>query len=485
MLRRKKLATALFGIACTLPAFAQTAAPAAPTGDVVRQEQGTRISENIPTIPSELIERLNRYQNTRGAGVAGWTRDGCLLISTRFAETSQAHRVCQPMGMREQLTFYSEPVGSLTPAPAEAAQDGFVFSKDKGGDEFSQLYWFDHRSRETSMLTDGKRTQNGGPLFSHDGRLMAYRSTARNGTDTDVWVRDTTTGQARAVVTAGGSWGALDFSPDGQSLLVIKSVSIAESYPGEVDLKTGTLTMFPVDGGKASFGGFEYAADGKSVYFVSDEPVKGVAQEFRTLRHHDPKTGALTVISGKIPWDVGGFNLSDDGTRLAYVTNEDGISKLRVLSVPDHREIALPDLPIGVFDSGAFSPDGKRIALTINSATSPSDVYVIDLDQSNVTAWTRSEVGGLDASKFVAPSLVRYPTFDNIGGKTRTIPAFYYRPANVPAGRKLRSSSIFTAARKRNRNRRSTRPRNSWRTNWAWRCWCRTCAAPPDTAKPT
>jgi dipeptidyl aminopeptidase/acylaminoacyl peptidase len=437
MLQRHTLAAALLGAACTLPAFAQTTAPAAQTGDVVRQEVGTRISENIPQIPAELIERLSRYQNTRGAGVAGWTNDGCLLISTRFAETAQAHRVCQPMGMREQLTFYPEPVASLTPAPAKAAQTGFVFSKDKGGDEFSQLYWFDHRSRDIALLTDGKRTQNSGPVFSHDGALLAYRSTARNGTDTDVWVRDVRSGQARAVVTAGGSWGALDFSPDGKKLLVIKGVSVAEAYPGEVNLETGELTMFPVDGGKAAFGGFAYAGDGKSVYFVSDEPVKGVAQEFRTLRHHDPATGALTVLSAKIPWDVDGFSLSDDGKRLAYATNEDGISNLRVLSLPDHREIAMPELPVGVFGSGAFSPDGKRIALTINSATSPSDVHVIDLDKKTLTAWTRSEVGGLDASKFVAPSLIRYPTFDSVGNKPRTIPAFYYRPANVPAGRKL------------------------------------------------
>jgi dipeptidyl aminopeptidase/acylaminoacyl peptidase len=441
MLRRKNLASALLGLACAIPVFAQTAATNVSTNasnaNVVRQEQGTRITESIPTIPPELVERLSRYQNTRGAGVAGWTHDGCVLISTRFAETSQAHRVCQPMGAREQLTFYSEPVASLSPTPAQSAQHGFVFSKDKGGDEFSQLYWFDGRSREVSLLTDGKRTQNSSPLFSNDGALLAYRSTARNGTDTDIWVRDLRTGKARPVVTEGGSWDAMDFSPDGKKLLVMKGISVAEAYPGEVDLESGALTMFPVDGGKAAFGDFAYAADGESAYFVSDEPVKGVAQEFMTLRHHDANSGKLTVLSGTIPWDVDGFSLSDDGKRLAYVTNEDGIGKLRVLSLPDHREIALPALPIGVFGSGAFSHDGKRIALTINSATSPSDVYVIDLEAKTLTQWTRSEVGGLDASKFVAPSLIRYPTFDKVDGKPRTIPAFYYRPANLPAGRKL------------------------------------------------
>lgn len=430
MLHRRTFAVALLGIACALPASAQTQ-------EVRRDEVGTRISENIPAIPAELIDRLNRYQNTRGASVSGWTKNGCLLIGTRFAETSQVHRLCQPLGMREQLTFYPEPVGGVSPVPTNASQDGFVFAKDKGGDEFSQLYWFDTDSRSVSLLTDGKRSQNNGALFSHDGQQLAYHSTARNGTDTDIWLRDLSTGQSRPVVTAGGNWHALDFSPNGKTLLIMKYVSAAESYPGEVDLATGALTMFPVDGGKAAFGGFAYAPDGKSVYFVSDEPVNGIAQEFQTLRHHDPATGKLTIISASIPWDVEGFSIAEDGRHLAYVTNEDGISKLRVLSLPSHRDIKLPSLPIGVFGSGAFSPDGNRIALSMNSATSPSDVFVIDLTKTTLTRWTQSEVGGLDASKFVAPTLIRYPTFDSVDGKRRTIPAFYYRPANIPAGRKL------------------------------------------------
>ena len=102
MALRSTLSVALLALSCS-PAFA--ADPAA----VKREEVGNRVSENIPAIPAALLDKLNRYQNTRGAGLTGWTREGCLLISTRFAETAQVHRVCQPMGMREQLTFYPEP----------------------------------------------------------------------------------------------------------------------------------------------------------------------------------------------------------------------------------------------------------------------------------------------------------------------------------------------------------------------------------------
>ena len=132
-----------------------------------------------------------------------------------------------------------------------------------------------------------------------------------------------------------------------------------------------------------------------------------------------------TAITG---WFVEDFTLAKDGRHLAFVTNEDGISKLHLLSLPGHEEVALPELPIGVIGNFGFSPDGKRLALTLNSATSPSDVYVVDLADARLVRWTRSEVGGLDASRFRAPELVRFPTFDEVDGKPRTIPAFYYRP---------------------------------------------------------
>lgn len=429
---RHVLTFTALALACAGGAHAQKAATAG--ADIVRHEQGNRVSENVPEVPAELLERLNRYQNTRGANLTGWTQDGCLLIGTRFAETTQAHRVCAPMGMREQLTFYAEPVNSVAVAPSPLS--GFAFGKDIGGNEFFQLHYFDLATRQVTALTQGK-ARNGDPLFSHDGKQFAYNSTTRNSKDTDVWVMDFATRKARAVVTEGGNWTAQDFSPDGKQLLVTQYVSAAESYPGLVDLDSGKLTLFPVDGGKASISDFRFAHDGKAVYYVSDEPLNGKPQEFRTLRRHEPATGKFDVLSASIPWDVTQLTLSDDGKRLAFVTNEDGIGKLHVLSLPEHKEIKLPALPVGVIGRADFSPDGKRIALAINTATSPSDVYVIDLSSNQLARWTRSEVGGLDSSKFVSPSLIRYPTFDQVDGKPRTIPAFFYKPANLPAGKKV------------------------------------------------
>ena len=406
------------------------AAIAADTAAVRREEIGSRISENVPEIPPGLIERLNRYQNTRGAGFAGWLNDGGILISTRFGETNQVHRVRAPLAMREQLTFYDEPV--MMPAAAPAGRvDGFVFGKDVGGSEFWQLYWYDLAARDVTLLTDGRRSRNESPLWSHDGRYLAYSSTARNGKDSDVWVHELGGGEPRLALDEGGTWFATDFARDAGQLLVMRYVSINDTRPGVVDLASGKLRMLPVDGGTAAFGTFVFAPDGKGAYYTSDE-----GSDFLTLRHHDFDSDRITALSGEIPWDVDGVTIADDGEHLAYVTNEDGIGRLHVLTLPDHRELALPELPVGAITLGEFSPKGDKLALTVSAATEPSDVYVVDLGAKALVRWTKSEVGGLDPSTFAAPKLIHYPTFDRVDGKPRMIPAFYYRPQGKAVGKR-------------------------------------------------
>ena len=91
-------------------------------------------------------------------------------------------------------------------------------------------------------------------------------------------------------------------------------------------------------------------------------------------------------------------------------------------------------MPTGVIGSIGFAPDGRKLAMTLNSARSPSDTYVLELGRQplaagELTRWTYSEVGGLDTDRFVAPKLVSYPTFDTVNGAPRQIPAFVYKPA--------------------------------------------------------
>src|SRR5690606_25606386 len=114
------------------------------------------VIENIPEIRQELIDQMTQYQNTRSAVLFDYhPRTSQMLISTRFGETPQLHLLSQPLGARKQITFFKEPVAFGTFCP-DTTYNGLLYNKDVGGNEFSQIYWYDLSTGKHSLLTDGR-----------------------------------------------------------------------------------------------------------------------------------------------------------------------------------------------------------------------------------------------------------------------------------------------------------------------------------------
>src|SRR2546430_13442695 len=89
-------------------------------------------SMKLLEVPPQLRARIEQYQNSRSANALDVAADGSrLLIATRFASTNQLHLVEQPMGMRTQLTFASEPVNSARFVPG--APRALLYLQDVGG----------------------------------------------------------------------------------------------------------------------------------------------------------------------------------------------------------------------------------------------------------------------------------------------------------------------------------------------------------------
>ncbi len=390
---------------------------------VERQEIGPLVIEDIPDIPERIAEGMQRYQNTRAAEFRGWAGnpDG-MLITTRFGQTAQVHLLERPGGAREQLTFFAERITDVAPSP-DPDRPGFLFAKDLGGGEDYQLFWFDLGSRDTRMITDGA-SRNGAVVWSGSGDQFAYFSTRRNGTDWDIYVAPADAPeQSRLVLDEGGTWYPIDFSPDGDSLLVKRYISINESYLYLLDIASGERTQLNPDAGVVSYGRAVFSKDGLGIYYTSDEN-----SEFRTLRYINLDDGTSRRLRGYDMWDVGSVVISNDGRTLAYTVNEDGTDALYTQDTGGRRAKRVGDLPVGVVRSLGFHPDSRRLAMVIDTAQSPGDVYVLDVRTRELERWSYSEVGGLRTDEFATPELIRYPTFDQTDGETGTIPAFYYRP---------------------------------------------------------
>lgn len=415
-------------MASPAPVFAQVPqdGPSLMTAAPDRRTQGTLVIEGVPEIPQSLSDRMLQYLSTRSASVCGWSPDGKgILIYTRLGDTAQVHRVANPGACREQLTFFREPVHDAVINP-DPAKHSMLILKDIGGNENYQIFGFDLDTGRYSMLSDGKH-RCGSVVWSPKGDRYAYQCTERNGTDWDIWVADPSDPASRKMVFSdSGDWAVLDWSPDGKSLLLIKYVSITDSLLAAVNLDTSEVKYISPDKNPISFSeSAVFSADSGKVFFASDK-----GGEFRTLRCWDLKAGKETALSDNMHWDVENIILSPDGKTLAYAVNEDGIVRVYLRKATEAKAAArrVEGLPVGIVTGLRFSPDSKKLAVSINGSKTPGDVFAVDLGDSSVERWTFSEVGGLDSQKFIEPELIHYQTFDKENGKPREIPAFVYRP---------------------------------------------------------
>ncbi len=374
----------------------------------------------VPLVPSELVERLRRYQNVRSAVFSGWSPDGRgMLVRTRFGNTDQLHRVGVPGGRRHQLTFFDEPAsGRYLPGEHDGA---LMLTMSRGGDENYQVYVMGtHETGEIQRLSDGKSRNVLGPIRS-DGLFAIIHSTQRNGRDTDLYIADPhRPGEMTLLLeTSGEYWRAMDWTRDGSTLLINHYVSINETYPALLDVATGQKKRIPIPGTRpAAHGAMAFAPDGRSAYIATD-----TNGEFRQLARVDLKTMTYDFLTEKLPWNVTDVTVEPGLGMVAFSTNEDGASGLYLLVGRSYRRY---DLPLGLVGGLEFSPDGTQLGFTLSRPDSPSDAWSMRLPDGKLTRWTYSEVGGLDEDSFVVPDRIRYKTFDG-----RQIPAYVFRPAGA------------------------------------------------------
>ena len=304
--------------------------------DVERRElnNGMLVLEDIPEIPEEVRHELFRWQDVRAAALRAWSADGkSIYVSTGFGSVDSLHKIDMPLGARKQLTFFREPISQVSRRPGSSQ---LIFARDAGGSEFAQVFAFDDITGEATMLTDGE-SRNGEMVWDRRGSRFAYLSTRRNGAANDIWIMnpDEPEGATIAVEANDGFiWAPAEFSREGSRLLVENYVSVTDSRAVLVDLDSGAVTVLAGgESNKSVNSPVAFDDDGDGFWLITDQ-----GSEFRQRAWQSLRPGAQPeIVTSEIPWDVRNVAISDDRKRMAFVTNENGYSRLYLLD-PSTRE---------------------------------------------------------------------------------------------------------------------------------------------------
>ncbi len=388
---------------------------------VTSRQVGTATLENVPEIPAEVKDSVQRYQNYREAIFRDWLPDGSMLITTRFGATSQIHRVAAPGADRTQITFFDEPIADAETIPGTSR---FLFQRDTGGDEWFQLYSMGLAGQPVQLTEPGTRNQ--AYAFSKDGRLLAWARAIKGSGDYAILTADPANPASRRVAYQGtGAIGVADISADKGKILLERTISNRETRLSLLDLASGESSELQWTDKPARYESARFARKGAGIVTITD-----FGSDVRRLVDIDIATGMRSAISPPdLKWDVEVYDIAENGTTVAYAVNEDGYSRIWLYDPVSGRRRPVDGLPDGVLTGLKFSPAGDRLAISMSTAKSAGDVWVADVTgNGKITRWTNSELGPIDPATLSEPQLIRFKSFDGL-----SVPAFVYRPAGLPA----------------------------------------------------
>lgn len=392
--------------------------------------EGQMILEGAPPIRMELASEIAPFQAIRSHAFGGWSPDSKqIYLRRRVGEVNQLHQMARPDSNPVQLTFADDPVGEVAPQPGGSL---IALTRSSAGDGFDQVYLLDTVSGATQQLTDADSLNNR-IAWDRAGRRLAWRSTRRDGKHNDIWMIDIAQPDAARIVLKvedGALWKPVAFSHAGDRLLVQQYLSVMDSRVHVLDLETGALKRLAGDPDNPSGNiATDFDATDSGVHFITNQ--RGDAAEIGWIPLDTD--APIEFIPLGIPWDVTEFRMSSDGRRGAFVTNEGGVSRVYLFDPTRRSHAPVRRLPIGVMNGLSFSPDGRRLGLTLSTPQSPSDVLVLDLwkrplSHRRVKQWTYSEADGLNTRPIAEPRLIGFPAPWRTREGELNIPAFLYLP---------------------------------------------------------
>ncbi|MEU8802431.1 S9 family peptidase [Spirillospora sp. NPDC048819] len=295
--------------------------------------------------------------------------------------------------------------------------EGLVFTADRNGDEQYRIYRVGSDGQELTEISTGPDCQRvlADVPFDAAGRFLFYAANDRDRTVQDILIRDLADGTERRITPPDGvKFSPTRTSPDGRWLLAVGIRSNTDIATYLIDLTNPEVEAVCVtaEHGNGYFVPGPWTPDSAAFYLCTD-----IWGEFTSVGRYTLDNNSLARITDD-NWDV--EHIEAAGDLLVWSINHGGRSVLR--AARNGTELALADVPQGVIDAIALSPDGERIVLEIDTAARPSEIGVLD-PAAGFRYLTDARPPAVQVIDPVEPNLITYPA-----SYGRHVHALLYQP---------------------------------------------------------
>ncbi len=314
-----------------------------------------------------------------------------------------------------------------------------IFFADHNGNENFQIYKINDVFNcwpEQITFKPQIRHEWGSECFSPNGKYIAYGSNEKDPSNMLVHVRnmESDNDDSFCVTDREGWYTPGYWSPNNKKLNCSQLVTLSDFSVWILDVESKGMEKIDLGEEKSRFVVGPWSPNDDGFYVLSDSKREFMGVAF----YHIGRSQLEWMVTSQ--HDVELVDISLDGKVLAWTENVDGYSKLYVKDLDSQKvtEVALAlttDTAAisleGVIEKLKLSTDGKRIGLMMDCPTSPTNVYVVDIDKDGkypCTRVTTSLLGNLSEDTLVRPQLLKYKSFDSL-----EISAYFYKPFTTAA----------------------------------------------------
>jgi len=394
--------------------------------DAITPPEGIE-TEGIPKIPSSLAHQLKRYTGAYGLPLAGWHPDKRELWVKGISSATWVSRIESPDAVQKPWLYLS--FGGVYDVYFQPQAKYLIYNRDTDGDESFQMYLYNIENRSSTRLSEGK-SRNTEFVWSNSGENVAYSFSPAKGQGVSLSLINPFDPKSNRLLaeSTGNYLKAYDWSPDDKEVVFCEFISNTQSKLWLINVATSEkrLLLGKIDKESGYFSNPRFSKDGKGIYLITD-----CDSDVRYLAYLNLADAKLRNLTAETKWDVDEFRLSPDGKTIAFVINEDGVSRPYLLDTGSGQRKAVASLPVGIISGLIWHKNSTDLAFNFKSPRTPNDVYSINAVTMKSERWSKSVADGVDTEKLSQPELVRWKSFDG-----RMISGFIYRPPATFTGKR-------------------------------------------------
>ena len=312
-------------------------------------------------------------------------------------------------GWPNLVTSLEDPVTTVEWSPTS---DWLALSVAQGGGMNTQIYLVRPDGTELKRYTKGGKDNNWLERWTCDGSALMISSNIRDSAAMDSYLLSVPQGEMQLVAQNPGTGLLQDVSRDNRLALNRRVKSRGSNDIYLVNISDGKELNLTPHEGPGEFSG-QFSSDAHTVYLSSnkDRDLKAFAKE--TIPSNG-EAGPIQVIAARDDAELDEFAINEQGTQAVLIWNVAGKSELSFVDLRTQQMTSGPALPTELAFAPKYSRDGTQLALMLNGAAAPSDVWVLEVASGHFRQITHSPHAGVDLNALVRPKLVQYKAEDGL-----------------------------------------------------------------------